>query len=151
MDSQNPRDRHLKEMVDRSRFWDAEDLMRNFDREMARLEQGLEHMVWDAGEHRVTTYLRPLPMTPSFKISEGENEFKLTTRLPNISKEDLRLSVDRDNVEIFACSRDLVCRPYYIGVLAKGELVPESADAVLSGEVLEVRVKKVKKKRLTIK
>jgi len=151
MDRRIPKDKHLKDIVEKSRFWDVEDFIRNFDREMAQLEQGFGHMVWDMEEHCVTTHLRPLPMTPSFQISENNDEFRLVVKLPGVSKEDIRLNVDKNSVELLACARDAVCRSYYISVDAGGELVPESADAKLSGDVFEVSVGKTKKKRLKIK
>ncbi|HJX04870.1 MAG TPA: Hsp20/alpha crystallin family protein [Thermoplasmata archaeon] len=150
MDRRSSKDKHLKDIVEKSQFWDVEDMMRNFDREMAQFEHGLGHMVWDMEEHRVTTRLRPLPITPSFQISEDDKEFKLVVRLPTVSKEDIRLNVDRNSVELFACTDEAVCRPYYISVDASGELVPESAEASLSKEVFEVKVAKAKKKRLKI-
>jgi HSP20 family molecular chaperone IbpA len=151
MASQNTKDKRLREIVEKSQYWDVEDLIRNFDKEMARLEQGLAHMVWDHESRCVTTPLRPLPVTPTFKVDETENEFKIKARLPNVSKEDLRLSVDGKSVSVFACSGDAVCRPYFLRVDADGELVPDSADATMSGESLEVRVAKAKKKRVKIK
>lgn len=141
----------MKEIVDKSRSWDVDDLIRNFDREMAQLERGLGHMVWDVKEHRVTTFLRPLPMTPIFQVFEDEKEFRLKVTLPNVSKEDIRLNVDKSSTELFACSEDAVCRPYYVSVVANGELDPESADAKLVGDEFEVRVTKAKKKRLKVK
>jgi len=151
MDRRSSKDKQLKDIVEKSQFWEVEDLMRNFDREMAQLERGLGHMVWDMDEHRVTTCLRPLPMTPSFQVSEDDKELKLKVRLPGVSKEDIRLNVDRNSVELFACVGELVCRPYYMSVDARGELVPGSAQAKLSGGVFEVCVAKEQKKRLKIK
>ena len=151
MDRRTSKDKHLKDIVEKSQFWDVEDLIRNFDREMAQLEQGLGHMVWDTEEHRVTTCLRPLPMTPSFQVSEDDKEFKLKVRLPGVPKEEIRLNIDSRSVELFACAGEAMCRPYYMSVDAGSELVPGSAEAKLSGEVFEVKVAKAKKKRLRIK
>jgi len=147
----NPKDKRLKEIADKSRFWDVDDLMRNFDREMAQLEQGLGHMVWDTQEHRVTTFLRPLPITPRFQVFEDDKKFGLKVTLPRVSKEDIRLNVDKSSAELFACSGDSVCRPYYVSVVANGELDPETAEAKLTGDVFEVSISKGKKKRLKIK
>jgi len=151
MDRRISKDKRLKDIVEKSQFWDVEDLMENFDMEMAQLERGLGHMVWDTDEHRVTTCLRPLPMTPSFQISEDNKELKLKVKLPGVLKEDIRLNVDRNSVELFACTGELVCRPYYVSVDARGALVPESVEAKLSGEVLEVCVAKAEKKHLKIR
>jgi len=151
MGSHGAKERHLKELVEESQFWDVEDLMRNFDREMAQLEQGLGHMIWDVESRCVTAPLSPLPMTPKFKVTEDESELKLEVRLPGISRENLRLNVDSKSIVILACSGDVVCRPYYLRVDASGEIVPDSAEAALSGETLDVRVAKAKKKRLKVK
>jgi HSP20 family molecular chaperone IbpA len=151
MDRRSFKDKHLRDIVEKSQFWDVEDMMRNFDREMAQLERGLGHMVWDMEERRVTTHLRPLPIAPSFQVSEDDKEFKLVVKLPRVSKEDIRLNVDKNSVEIFACTEEAVCRPYYMSVDASSELVPESVEARLSEEVFEVKVAKAKKKRLKIK
>ena len=143
--------RQLREIVERSQYWDVGDMMRNFDRELAQLEHGLGHMVWDMEEHYITSHLRPLPITPSFQISEDGKEFKLIVKLPGVSGHDIRLNVDKSSVEIFACSGDVVCRPYYMSVDVVGELDPESADARLSRDVFEVSVKKTVKRRLEIR
>jgi len=143
--------RQLRDIADKSQFWDVEDLMSNFDREMALLEQGLGHMIWDRDEHRVTTFIRPLPVTPSFRISEDDKEFTLSVKLPNVSKDDIRLKVDKNSVDILACSGDLVCRPYYVSVVTKGELAPETAKARLEDEEFEIKVSKTRKKRLEVK
>ena len=151
MDRRTSKDSHLRDIAERSQFWDADDLMRNFDRELAQLEHGLGHMVWDIEEHYVTIHLRPLPITPSFRVSDDGKEFRLIVRLPGVSKDDIRLSIDKARVELFACSGDAVCRPFVISVDAEGELAPESADAKMSGDVLEISVKRALKRRLEIK
>jgi HSP20 family molecular chaperone IbpA len=151
MDRHTTKDKHLREIVEKSQYWDVEDLMRNFDRELDQLEHGLGHMIWDMKERNVTTRLLPLPVTPNFHVSEDSKEFKLVVRLPGVSKENIELNVDAWSVELLACSGDIVCKPYYISVDAMGELIPDSAEAELSGEVFEVRVKKTVKRRLAIK
>ena len=151
MDRRSSKNRHLKEIVEKSQFWDVGDLVRNFDREMAQLEQGLGHMIWDAEEHRVTTHLSPLPMTPRFQVSEDDKGFRLVVKLPGVSKEDIRLKVDRNTIELFACTGETVCRPYYVSVDAAGELVPKSAESMLTGDVFEVKIAKAKKRHVKIK
>jgi len=151
MDSHASKDKHLKDIVEKSQYWDVEDMMRNLDREMAQLERGLGHMIWDMDEHRVTACLRPLPITPTFEVSENDKEFKLKLRLPGVSRDDIGLTINKDSVELFACAREAVCRPYYISVDARGTLLPESAHAKFSGNDFELRVAKAKTKRLKIK
>ncbi len=151
MGSGQVKGKRIREIVDKSQYWDVDDLIRNFDREMSQLEQGLGHMIWDLDQHRVTTCLLPLPVAPSFDVNEDEKEFKLKVKLPGVSRDELRLRVEKDSVEVFACVGDTSCKPYYLSVVAKGELDPESADAKLSGSTFEVRVQKAKKKRLKIR
>jgi HSP20 family molecular chaperone IbpA len=143
--------RKIKEIEEMSRLWDAEDLIRNFDEEMAKLEHGLGHMIIDLHENIVTQWLRPLPVTPRFDIEENEKELKLTVKLPNISKDKVRVSIDNNRVEIFACTEDVVCRPHFIAIDARGTLNPESAKAKMQGEVFEIKIAKARKKRLEVK
>jgi HSP20 family molecular chaperone IbpA len=141
----------VKDLEELSRLWEAEDLLRNLDEEMSRMEQGLGHMIYDLQERRVTTWLKPLPVTPKFDVRETEDEFELTVRLPGIPKDNIRVNVDRNGVEVLACSDDAVCRPHYLSVDASGVLDPDSAQATMKGEVFEVKVSKHRKRRLEIK
>jgi HSP20 family molecular chaperone IbpA len=145
------RGRKVKDLAEIASHLEAEDLIRNFDEEMSRLEHGLGHMVYDLQENRVTTWLRPLPVTPRFDVDESESEFKLKVTLPNISKENVRLNVDKKSVELFACSDDAICRPRYIAIDVAGTLDPDSAKAKMTGDTFELKVSKVRKKRLKIK
>jgi len=141
----------VKEIADKSQFWDVDDLIRNFEEEMARLEHGLDHMIWDIQDNRVTPLLRPLPLTPAFDISENEKEIELRVRLPGVSKDSIRLNVAKNSIELFACAGDLVCRPYYMSLDVKDALDADSATAELEDWILVVKVLKAKKKRLQIK
>lgn len=143
--------RHLRDIVEESQYWDAEDLLRNLDEEMQRLEQGMGHMIWDTDERLVTRCLRPLPMTPKFSIKESADDFTLEVDLPNVPEEHMHVNLDRDAVEVFACTDDTVCRPYYVSVESKGPLDPDSASLKLTGSTLHVKVRKAKKRRLTVK
>ena len=141
----------LKDIEEMSRHWSPEDLMRNLDEEMSRLEQGLCHMIYDHDDHRVSACLRPLPATPSFSLEETEDEVRLSVRLPNVSKENVRLDVDKHSIELFACSDDAVCRPHYLSVDVAGLIDPDSTTAEMVGDRVEVRVLKARKKRLKVK
>jgi len=147
----DPRHRKIRDIADMSQFWDVDDLMRNFDEELERVEQGLGHMIWDMDDRMVTMSVRPLPITPRFEIIESEKEYGLKVRLPDVPKENVRLNVDSHSLDLFACSGDAVCRPYYLGLEVRDALDPESADASLSDGVFEVRVSKAKKKQLKVK
>ena len=145
------RGKTVKEIVEMSRLWNAEDLLRNFDEEMSEFEQGLGHMIFDVDENRVTTWLRPLPVTPRFELKETDKELELVVSLPQISRDKVRVNIDKNRVELFACSNDAVCRPHYLAIDARGILDPDSAKAKMEGEVFEVKIAKVKKKRLDVK
>ena len=151
MVSRELRGRKVKELAEMSRLWDAEDLIRNFDEEMSRLEDGLGHMICDTEDKLITTWLRPLPVTPRFDVTEDDKELKLTVRLPNIPKDKVRMKVHKDRVELFACSDDEVCRPHYIAIDAQGVLNPESAKAKMNRGVFEVKISKARKKKLDVK
>ncbi len=136
----------MKDIVRESQYWDAEDLLRNLDEEMQRLEQGLSHMVWP-----VTKCLRPLPMTPKIDVNDKENEFTVSVELPNVPQEHMRVNALRDRVEVFACSDDAVCRPYFASVESHDQLDPDSVSLKLTDSTLHVKVKKAKKKRVKVK
>jgi HSP20 family molecular chaperone IbpA len=143
--------RGLKEIVEESRFWDAEDLLRNLDAELARLERGMGHMVWGSDDKPVTRFLRPLPITPEFSVSDTGDELTLKIVLPNVPEEHMRVNVDKDSVEVFACSDDPICKPYYVRANSKASLDPESVRLRLSDSTLHIKVAKAKKKRLEVK
>jgi HSP20 family molecular chaperone IbpA len=141
----------LKDIVRESRYWDAEDLLRNLDEEMERMEQGLCHMAWDQMERPVTRRLRPLPMTPKFEVDERGNEFTISVQLPNVPQENMKVNVLADRVEVLACSEDAICRPYFASVESHDRLDPDSVSLKLTDSTLHVKVKKAKKKRVKIK
>ena len=145
------RGRRLRDIREMSRFWDAEDLIRNFEQEMERLERGLGHMVWDTHEHRVTTWLSPLPITPRFHADESDKEIVLRVQLPDVDRDSLRVGVDEKSIELFACSRDPVCRPYHLSLNVQGVLKPDSAEAKMTGDVFEIKVSKIRKRKVEIK
>lgn len=141
----------VKDIEEMSRLWDAEDLLQNLDEEMTRLEHGLGHMIYDIEEHRVTRWLKPLPVTPKFDVDESADEIRLTVTLPDVPKDNVVVNVDRNSIEVFACSDDAVCRPHYLAVDVSGTLDPDSAEATMTGDVFEIKVSKVRKRRLEIK
>lgn len=145
------RPRSLQEMVEDSRYWDAHDLLRNFEEEIEKFEHGMGHMIWDLESRPVTRCLRPLPITPKFDVSETDEMFKLVVVLPDIPPEHVRLDVDPGSVEILACTDEELCRPYYVSVLSQGPLDTESAELEREGSTYTIHVKKAKKKRVKIR
>jgi HSP20 family molecular chaperone IbpA len=143
--------RGLKEMVEESRSWDAEDLLRNLDAELDRIERGIGHMVWGSDDKPVTRFLPPLPITPDFSVSDTGDELTLKVVLPNVPEEHMRVNVDKDSIEVFACSDDPICKPYYVRANSKASLDPESVSLRLSASTLHIKVAKAKKKRLEVK
>lgn len=141
----------LRELVEESRFWDASDLMRNFDEEFRRVELGLGHMAWDSMNRPVSICMRPLPTVPRFEVSETKEEFSLKVDLPGVPLENVHVEVDRRSVEVFACSDDLICKPYYIDVESQSTLNPDSVEAKREGQWLVIRVRKAKKQKVEVK
>lgn len=151
MDDEFRRHRTLKELVEQSRFWDASDLLRNLDEEMDRLEHGFGHAAWDEANRPVSLCMRPLPTVPRFEISETRDRLTLKVHLPGVPTENLRVDVDKREVEVFACSDDPICKPYYVRVESRGTLDPESADVRRDGSWIEVKISKAKKRKLEIR
>ncbi len=141
----------LRELVDESRFWDASDLLRNFDEEMDRIEHGLGHAAWDSTYRPVSMCMRPLPTVPRFEMSETREKLTLRVYLPGVPPENLHVDVDKRDVEVFACSDDPICKPYYLSVESQGSLDPDSAEVVRDGPWVEVKVPIAKKRRLEIR
>jgi hypothetical protein len=63
----------------------------------------------------------------------------------------MRVNALRDRVEVFACSDDAVCRPYFASVESHDQLDPDSVSLKLTDSTLHVKVKKAKKKRVKVK
>jgi len=143
--------RTLRELVEESRFWDASDLLRNFDEEMERIEHGLGHTAWDSTSRPVSICLRPLPTVPRFEVSETKEDFSLRVFLPGVSTENMHIDVDSRSVEVLACSDEIICKPYYVSVESGGPLDPHSAEARRDGHWLEIKVHKPKKRRLEVR
>lgn len=143
--------RNIKDIVEESKYWDAEQLMQNLDDELERMEHGFSHVVFDMDDRLVTRYLRPMPMTPTFEEDSDEANMKVRVNLQGMHKDHIRVNVDKDSIEIIACSDDQICRPYYLSIESDGILEPETAKAEFNKSVLEVSVAKVKKRRLKVK
>lgn len=151
MDDIDIRGRRLREIVEQSRFWDVEFLLRNMDKEMERLEHGLDHVIWDMDGRAVTAWPRPLPLAPKFKVDSDEQDFRVRISLPGIPKENVTINVDADSVEVLACSDDNVCRPYYLEISSDAPLRPDTARAEFSEGVLEISVSKVRRVRIPVR
>jgi HSP20 family molecular chaperone IbpA len=140
----------LREIVEESQFWDADDLLRNIDAEFDRLEQGIDHLVWINDVRPVTKRVRPLPITPKFKVNESDDKFNVRVDLPNVPEDLVRIKVDKGGIEVSACTVDMVCRPYYINVESRTALDPDTAQIRHVESTYEVDVGKVKRKRVKI-
>jgi len=143
--------RRLAKIVEESQFWDAEYLLKNLDAEVDRFERGIGHMVWGPDDKPITRFLRPLPIAPKFGASDTDREFTLKVVLPNVPEEHMRVNVDKESVEVFACSDEQVCKPYYVRVNSKGRLDPDSAQLKLSDSTLQIKVAKAKKKKINVR
>ncbi len=141
----------LRELVEESRFWDASDLMRNFDEEFHRIELGLGHTAWDSMYRPVSMCMRPLPTVPRFETSETKDELSLRVVLPGVPPENVYVDVDKRSVEVFACSDDLICKPYYVSVESHSTLDPDSVEAKRDGQWLVINVRKAKRHRVEIR
>jgi len=151
MDDPVKKPRTLRELVEESRFWDVSDLMRNFDEEFHRVELGLGHTAWDSANRPVSMCMRPLPTVPRFEVSETEDELVLRVHLPGVPAESIQVDVDRMSLEVFACSDDLICKPYYVSVDSRSALDQGSVEARRDGHWVEIKVRKSRKRRVDIR
>lgn len=71
--------------------------------------------------------------------------------LPDVPEENMRVRVDKNKVEVYGCSDETHCRPYYLGVESREVLDPDSVKMKLEGYSLQVKVKKSQKKRVKVK
>ena len=147
----NHRRRRVQDIVEESKHWEAEDLLRNLEEEMQRLEQGLGHVMFDAEGLPVTMCVSPLPLAPRFETKELKDEFALRVNLPEVKKEDVRVYVDKDSVEVHAVSSRKICRPFYLSVATPWSVDSDHALVKFENGVLTVRTKRLKKKRVHVK
>ena len=143
--------RTLREIVEESQFWDAEDLIRNIDAELERLEHGLSHLIWGNDDKPITKRIRPLPITPKFKVNESDDKFNVKVDLPNVPEDQVKIKVDKGGIEISAYTSDLVCRPYYINIESRTALNPDTTTLRHVENIYEVDVEKVKRKRVKVR
>jgi hypothetical protein len=95
MADETRRRKTLKEIVEESPYWDAEELLRNLDEEMARIEHGVGHFVWDYQDRPVGRCPPLLPLTPRFKINESDEKFRVDVQLPDIPEDMIRVKVGK--------------------------------------------------------
>lgn len=143
--------RRIQDIVEQSRYWDAQDLLRNLEDEMRRLEQGLGHFIFDSEGRPMTICVSPLPLTPKFETRERPEEFILMVHLPDVEKEDVRLYVNRNSIEVRAVSGQKTCRPLYLGVYTPWSVDSERSKAEFDDGILTVRAKKLKKTRVKVR
>lgn len=145
------RKRRVHDIVEQSKYWNAEDLLRNLEDEMRRLEQGLGHVIFDSEGRPVTMCVSPLPMTPKFETKRDGDEFTVKAHLPGVEKDDLRLAVERDSIVVRGISGKKNCRPYYLSVDTPWSVDSESAQVKFEAGILTVKAKKLKKTRVPVK
>ncbi len=141
----------VRDLVELSRSWDSEVILRNLEEEMRRMEEGLGHMIWDAEMRRVTQCPSPLPVTPKFESDETEDELRVSVRLPRVDEENINIRIMHDRLEVFARVDESACKPYFLGVDASGPLDQSSAKSTLKGGVLEVSVRKLRRVRVKVR
>ncbi len=142
--------RRVHAIVEESRHWDAQDLLRNLEDEMRRMEKGLGHVMFDSEGRPATVCVSPLPARPKFETNHEGDEFSVKIRLPSVEKDDVRVFVNRDSVEVRAVSGKRICRPYYLNVDTPWNVDPDSAEVRFDQGVLVVKAKKLRKKRVPI-
>jgi HSP20 family molecular chaperone IbpA len=147
----DPRSRHIKSIVDRSRHLDADDLVLNLEAELERLEQGLGHMIWDNESRPVTMCPCLLPISPWFEVSETEDEYSVKMYLPGVREENIDARVERGSVEVFARPQEKTHRPFLLSIEPPIALDPSSIRLESRDDVFVVRVRTVKRLRVKIK
>ncbi len=143
--------RRVHDIVEQSKYWDAHDLIRNLEEEMKRLEQGLGHAIFDSEGRPVTMCVSPLPMTPKFESREEGDSFVVKVRLPMVGKEDVRLFVNRESIEVQAVSGQKICRPYYLSLDTPWSADANRTQVKFEDGLLTINVKKLKKTRIKVK
>lgn len=143
--------RRITDIVEMSSLWEAEDMLRNLEEELRRLEQGMNHMVWDSECRLVTLCPCPLPVSPRFQVAETESQFTVSVDLPGVRAEDIEVDADRDSIVIRARHQDRSCRPLLLSVDSPQWLDPESMQLELSEDTLVVTVRKAKKHRVKVR
>lgn len=145
------RSRRVEDLVEMSLHLDSNDMLRNLQEEMRRMEDGLGHSVWDEQMRRVTQCPNPLPVTPKFEAHESEDELKVTVVLPHVPEDNISLSVTSSGLEVYARLDQRICKPYFLSVEATGILRPETAVSKVHNGALEVSVKKAKRIRVKVR
>ncbi len=143
--------RHVESLVELSRHLDSDDMLRNLQAEMRRMEDGLGHAIWDEQMRRVTQCPNPLPVTPKFETQESDEELKVKVVLPRVPENNISLNVTPSGLEVYAKLDQRVCKPYFLSVEATGTLRPETAVSKASDGVLEVSVRKAKRVRVKVR
>lgn len=141
----------VKEIVEDSRNWCPEDLLKNLDDEIDRMERGMNHVIFDCECHPVTRHLKPLPVTPTFRMEESRESLEVTVDLPLASKENLQVEIGNDAVEVRADPPDPLSRPYFLRIETRDPLDPEKSTAEFSRGKLRVVAPKLKRARIKVR
>lgn len=142
--------RCTKDLVDESRLCDAEFLLMNLQDELDLLERGMAHMLWGSDDKMVTRTIRPLAMTPSFEESPDEDGYMVRIELPGVAKQDVAVALDEHEIEVMTCCDEPACRPYHLRIKVDRSLDVSSAEARMGEGVLEIRIRKAKKRLVTV-
>jgi len=141
----------VQDLVEESRHWDPDDLIRNLEEEMQRLEQGLGQVMFDLEGRPITMCVSPLPLTPKFETKEEGDAFILKVHLPGVQEGDVRLYLHRGSIEVRAVSGKMICRPYYVSVDTPWGVDSEDAEVKFENGLLNVKAKRLKKVRVPVK
>ncbi len=141
----------VRDLVEDSRYWDAEDLLKNLEEEMQRLERGLGQVMFDSEGRPITKCVTPLPLTPKSETKEEGDAFVLKVDLPGVDKEDILLYVNREAIEVRAVSGESICRPYYISVDTPWSVHADEAEVKFENRLLTVKAKRLKKTRVPVR
>jgi len=145
------RRRRVQDLVEESKHWEADDLIRNFEVEMQRLEKGLGHMIFNSEDKPISMCVSPLPLTPKFETKKEMDEFDIKVHLPNVEKEDIRLYVNRDSVEVRAVSGKKISRPFHLSVETPWSVDSDDAQVEFKNGILTVKARRLKKIRVPVK
>lgn len=145
------RTRKVDELVELSQHWHPEDLLANLQEELRRMEEGMSHLVWDAEMRRVTRCPNPLPVTPKSEVEVMDDHVKVRIRLPRVREGNISLRVGSNRIEVLATTDEMACKPYFLSIDAPGPLDPATAESRLSGGILEITVRKVRRVKVKVR
>lgn len=139
-------------------WWDPFEEMRELQRRMNRMMQGFwgGRPMLPGPESAIEEYGRE----PYTDIMEADNEVVLTAEIPGVKKEDIKINVTGDSIEISAetkkeekkekkgfVRRERSYGRYYLKYSLPATVNPDKAKASYKNGVLEVRLPKTEAKK----